>query len=344
MIVVALFAGLAVARDLPPLAVVPLDATPGTRYADLERTVRGIVAAVQSEGGVVPLYDLELAARLGETSEERLKTARASLAEGRRMLNEGDADIALAFLEEAVQAHKDSGSDVVRRPELADAYYTLARARLATYDNDGARSDVRRAIQLIPDYMDTRADAVNPEILALAADAAATLADRPPRKLSPDGADALSTQLGVECIAHGSVAANGALSLTVQHGREVRFVVERPGPFLPPSVGDKWYTGIAQQMVAACLGEPVPLWEPPRVATIVPPPEQTPPPVAKVVDPKAKEELNESELRRKRRTAWAASLLSLGVLGVGGAATAYLMMPETGGGATPTWTVVVEAP
>lgn len=248
----------ALAQELPTIALLPLDAVPRTSSSDLSITVRGVAGAIQAEGGLVPVYDVDLASRLTR-QEERLRAARDALAEGRRLIAEKDAEVALAFLQEAVDAHRDAESEVVRRGEAADAHYTLARALLATYDRDAARAEIRRAILLVPDYMTVRADAVNGEIAKLAAEAERSLVDRPPRRLTNDGAGALAADLGVDYLVHGAVMADGSLSLVVQQGTVALYEVRRPGPFAPPAVGDPWYDGIARQIVAAALREPVPI-------------------------------------------------------------------------------------
>jgi hypothetical protein len=333
--VTAWIVGFALAGDLPTVALVPLDASPGTPSADLEVTIRGIAAALQSEGGIVPVYDNDLALELGEQSEDRLKSARESLSEGRRMLAEGDADIALAFLQEAVTAHTEAGSDVVRRDEAADAHYALGRAMLATYNRDAARGEIRRAIQLVPDYMTARADAVTPDLEALAAEATSSLASRPPRHLNPDGAATLQDEFRADDIVHGTVDGRGNLSLTVQRGATVLYVVERPGPFAPPPVGNDWYEAIAKQVAAACLGEPIPAWNPADhpVATVAHPADPNHPPA--VVDP--------LPTPHKGKATWAIWTVS-GVLAAGTAAAVVATTLPAPSTPTETWTLTIEGP
>lgn len=323
---VALLASVALAQDVPELALLPLDAAPGTEQAALDRAVRGVTSAVQSEGGVIAVYDTDLVARFGTKAEDALASARGALSEGRRLLQEGDADLALAFLQQAADAHEAAGSDVIRRVEAADAHYSLGRAFLMTYDRDKARTEFRRAIVLVPDYMTTRADAVNADIQTLADEATAALATRAPRKLSAEGAQALQTKLGVSCLVHGAVDEGGDLSLNVQSGATLRYVVERPGPFEPPSVGDRWYTDIAAQVVAACRGEPVPVWTPP---------------IDVIADPTHPDPVHTPTTRK--RTAVTASVLSVLVLGAAGAGAAYYVWPDAGA-APPTWNVTVTLP
>lgn len=321
-------AGPALAQDVPELAVLPLDAAPGTEQASLDRAARGIASALQTEGGVIAVYDTDLVARFGTKAEDALASARGALSEGRRLLQEGDADLALAFLQQAADAHEAAGSEVIRRGEAADAHYSLGRAYLMTYDRDKARTELRRAIVLVPDYMTTRADAVNADIQALADEATEALAARAPRKLSAEGAQALETKLGVSCLVHGAVDAEGDLSLNVQNGVAVRYVVQRPGPFEPPSVGDRWYTDIASQVVAACRGEPVPTWTPPVDVDVV-------------ADPTRPDPVHTPTTRK--RTAVTASVLSVLVLGAAGAGAAYYVWPDAGA-APPTWNVTVTLP
>lgn len=323
----ALLAAAALAQDLPALAIIPLDASPGTEQAALDLAVRGVASAVQSEGGVIAVYDTDLISRFGAKAEDALASARDALSEGRRLLQEGDADLALAFLQQAVDAHEEAGSEVTRRAEAADAHYSLGRAALMTYDRDKARTEFRRAIVLVPDYMTTRADAVNADIQALADEATEALAARPPRKLSADGVQTLETRLGVTCLVHGAVDADGDLSLNVQNGAAVRYVVQRPGPFDPPVVGDRWYQDIAAQVVAACRGEPVPLWDPP---------------VVDVTDPTRPDPVHTPTTRK--RTTVAAAVVSALVLGAAGAGATWYVWPDAGAGAPPTWNVTITLP
>jgi hypothetical protein len=316
----------ALASDTPELAILPLDAVPDTEQAALDRTVRGVTSALQSEGGVIVVYDTDLATRLGSKAEDALASARDALSEGRRLLQEGDADLAIAFLQQAVDAHEEAGSEVIRRGEAADAHYSLGRALLTTYDRDRARTEFRRAIVLVPDYMATRADAVNGDIQALADEATAALTGRPPRKRSAEEGATLATKLQVTCVVHGTVDAEGDLSLSVQNGASVRYVVERPGPFEPPAVGDPWYADIAAQTIAACRGEAVPTWTPP-VAEVDP---IDPDPIPKPTT--------------RKRTAVTASVLSVLVLGAAGAGAAWYVLPEGGAAAPPTWNLTITLP
>jgi hypothetical protein len=339
-VLLGLLTSIALCAELPTVALLPLDGTPGTSSAGASQTVRGIAAAIQKEGGVVPLYDTELAQRLGAGSEERLADAREALSEGRRLLAEGDADLALAFLEEAVNAHRDAGSDVVRRGEAADAHYSFGRALLRTYERDRARAEIRRAILLVPDYMGSRADAVDPDIAALAAEAEKSLRDRPPRRLTTEGAAQVGADLKVDFVVHGAVEADGKLVLTVQEGSDKLYTVERMGPFAPPIVGDPWYDGIARQIVAACLHETIPqVTEQPRVAVVEAPPDGAPPPPPP--DPPPDEKPPEDP-RGGTWWVWA----SAGVLAAGGAgAIVYATLPQPEPDAPePVWSVAVTPP
>jgi hypothetical protein len=330
--VIALFAlWISAARggDLPSVALVPLDAAPGTASDDLERFVRGLAGAVQRGGEIVPLVDDELAGQLGDSA--RLKEARDAFSEGRKFLATGDADVAVTFLEEAVNGHRDADSDIVRRGEMADAHWAFARALVATDDRDRAKTEVRRALILVPDYVDTRADMVDAELERLVSEAVRSLEDRPPRRMTEENAARLGASLAIDCIVYGSVDAGGAVSLAVQVGPEVVWELARPGPFAPPGVADKWYRSLGDEVTDACLGREV-------TATVA---EAPPPREPEPAGPARPEPTGGS---RSRTVTW----LAIGGAGVlaAGAATAVVLTttnppvvePE------PTWTLTITPP
>lgn len=323
----------AFAGELPSVALLPLDAAPETSSQGLQTVVRGIAGALQRDGRVLPLYDTDLAVRVGDDRDDELRAARDAFSEGRRMLSQGDPDVALPFLEQAVQAHEQAGSEIARRNDAADAHYTFARALAAVGDSDRAEAELMRAIRLVPDYMATRADATDQTLEALAFNAMQTLRDKPPRRLSGDGAAALARELDVDYLVHGVVHADGTLELVVAEGANRLYVVERPGPFAAPAVGDPWYADMAAQITAACLDLPIPPAKVLRPMTgDAAPTDRTPPPDG---------DDTTRARTRSRGPIWLA-WTGGGVLAAGtAAAVVWLSLPEPEAEPEPTWSLTV---
>ncbi len=300
------------------VALLPMDGVPGTDGEAMERFVAGLSSAVAHDGRVSPLMGVALQSRLTEGQEERLGEARDALRKGEELLRDGEADIAVPFLEESIRAHLDSGSAVVRREELARAHATLARALVLQGDEPGARGQLAEAIRLVPDFE-------LPALPALAEAAREQLRTRPPRQLSSDGAVVLAVDLAVAFLAHGAVMEDGSVELVVFEGPEPLHRAHRPGPFAPPLVGDPWYAQLSDEVVAAALHLPVPR----PVSTEVAPPQQEDP---LLLAPRPAP-------RRGQWVLWTAT----GVVVAGAGAALFLVEPE----ATqpePTWTLEVQVP
>jgi len=236
------------------VAIIPLDGAPGTSSRDMRVVVRGLADALTQDGRVTVVSDEALVARLTQGKAQTLQEARDAFAEGQLLLKEGDPDIGLAFLAEAVAAHGRAGSPVVRREEMADAAFILAKALLAVDDRDGARAALTQALRLLPDYLDTQTEAADPDLRALALEVEATLSRRPPRRLSAAGAQALARDIQVDRVVHGVVLSDGTLSLTVYDSGEAVHEVKRPGPFRARRLQDPWYDQIALPLADAALG------------------------------------------------------------------------------------------
>ena len=249
---------LADAQEVPVIALLPFHGVPDARSADLGVAVRGLAAAIQEDGRLLPLYDTELATRGTEDVEERFREARDALAEGRRTMVEDDPEIAMMFLEEAVAAHTDTRSKWWHLDEAADAHFALSRALLGSGDYDRAEGEMLEAVRLVPDYMDTRADTTDPAIVGLANAAGDTSRRDGPIRLDDLMALELGNQVGAEFLVHGAVDGQGRLEVAVFAGPELLYTAQRPGPFRVPKVGHIWYDELAAQVVAACMGEPIP--------------------------------------------------------------------------------------
>lgn len=260
-------------QDAPIVAVVPLDGAPGTSSRDMGVVVRGLTEALRADGRVRVVSGAALVERLTAGKAATLQEARDAFAEGQLLLKEGDPDIGLAFLAEAVSAHGRAGSPVVRREEMADAAFILAKALIEIHDTEGARRALTQSLRLLPDYLDTQTEALDPALRSLALEVERELAARPPRRISADGAQALAQDLQVDRVLHGVVLADGQLSLVLFDGREAVHTEVRPGPFRARRLEDPWYRDLALPLADAALG-----LEPRQTFTPDPPPDPGPAP------------------------------------------------------------------
>jgi len=288
-----LLLGLSHAQETPTAIVVPLDGAPGTSSRDLEVVARGIAQSLGESNEIVVVSGAGLVGRLTTLKQQALQQARDATSEGTLLLSEGDPDIGIAFLEEAVAAHDRAGSAVVRREEMADASFALAKAWLQTGREEQAAEVLELALRLVPDYLDVNPDQVDPALRALARRVEGRLMERPPRRLSAAGAQALAADLGGDRLVHGFVLNDGSLTLVVYDAQGQELAVARAaGPFSAPRLGDPRYAELARPLADAILGretEPAP-----------------PPPPA------------------RRRRGGLIAAISVGILG-GGAATAAIL-------------------
>ncbi len=246
------------ADDLPEIALLPFDAAPNTDTQAMRVISRGVAAALDAEGRLRPVVDNELEARLTEDHVDRLGEARDALSEGRRLLTAGDPAFAVVFLEESVAAYGDAGGSYAHRQEQADAWFALARAFSDLGDVGQAAQALSRALTLVPDHLQASADAYDPTISALAADVTTTLTVLPASHLSPAAAQEIARKVDAPYLVEGVVGRDGALQLTVYASGASLHTVSRPGPLTPGRIGDPYYAGIADELAAACFGQPIP--------------------------------------------------------------------------------------
>lgn len=261
----------------PVVAVVPLDGAPGTSSRDMRVVVRGLAEALRRDDRVTVVSGEDLVERLTEGKAATLQEARDAFTEGLLLLKEGDPDIGLSFLAEAVAAHGRAGSPVVRREEMADAAFILAKALLAVGDREGARDALSQALRLLPDYLDTQTEAAEADLRALALEVEKELSSKPPRRLSATGAAALAQDIQVDRVVHGVVMADGSVSFTLFRAETPVHSEQRGGPFRARRLEDAWYPGLALPLADAALGLE-PRKTEPEPGSLAPPP-QTPPPV-----------------------------------------------------------------
>ncbi|MFT7520136.1 MAG: hypothetical protein ACI9MC_002280 [Kiritimatiellia bacterium] len=304
-------------EEIDVVALVPLDGAPGTSSRDMSVVTAGLARAMGRDGRLVVVAGEGLVQRLTADRVTQLQEARNAFDEGRTMLAEGDPDLGLGFLYEAVAAHERAGSPVVRREEMADAAFVLANALLDTDQTVEAQKMLARSLRLLPDYLDTQIEANHPRLRSLAEAVEAELSSRPPRRLSSTGALALAQDLNVDHVIHGVVLADGSLKLTVWSSGEARYTLSRPGPFRAPRLSDPSFGEMAGVLVAACLGEEIP-----ELSTVEPSPEVpvTPPPPPPPQPPAAP---------RKKGGALVAGLITAS-LAAGGAAAAYVVVRQRG--------------
>ena len=263
---IGLLAGIALA-GAPELALLPLDAPPGTSTAELASMIQALDDALRAEGHTTPISGEALAAR-GDPGR-RLDEARKAAKEGFSLLKEGDADLAIVFLDESIRHHREIASDVVRRDEMADVWFGLGRAALALGDRDRARTELGRAIAVWPDFEETRTGPLDADTRSLISEAGARLRARSPIRTTPTAASRLSSRLGVGWVVYGGLTDEGLL-LYVQSGSAAPATVRRAGPITPSPVT---WTAVAADVIAAMSAPPVAA--PPAPAV---PPDPAPPP------------------------------------------------------------------
>jgi hypothetical protein len=316
---IALLVALAHAADpyQPEIVVLPLEGAPGTSATDLRSSGDGIQRALSGQG-FRPTSPSDLAKALVEPKRAEIL---ALVAEGRRLLSEGDPDLATPFLQDAAK-RSDLRSDVrLRTDEVAEAWFTLGEALVVGGDEAKARQAFARAVALSPDYLttlglDERSRAV-----------AASAATEPPPPLDDAEAARILSKVGADYLLSGTLFADGSLKLWLRRGASVRAVVERPGPFVPREADDPWFDLVAQDLaVAAMIRRP-----PDPVKPIDVPPVK---PLAKTTDP----------VVPKGHSRWTAGTITATVLLVAAAAgTTVLLWPEPPT-PDPTWTVTVRPP
>ncbi|MFK7929473.1 MAG: hypothetical protein AB8H79_14855 [Myxococcota bacterium] len=324
ILALVLLLGSTVARaqdDAAPLivAILPLDGAPGTSSRDMKVFVRGLADAIGRDGRVVVVSGDALVDRLTEGKAAQLLEARDAFTEGQLLLSEGDPDIGLAFLAESVAGHRRAGSAVVRREEMADAAFILAKALLAVGDEDGAKAALTDAIRLLPDYLDTQNEAADPVLRGLALGVEADLLKKPPRRLSAAGAAALASDLQVDRVIHGFVVADGNLSISIFHKDQVQETLRAAPSALTLRLGDPLYGALGAPLVDAALGVAPPVVTPiPPVAPIAVPPSVPPVP-------------------RSGRAGRVALGLLIGAVAVGAATGGTLYAVQRRGGPTEAW-------
>lgn len=299
----------------PEIVVLPLAGAPGTSASDLRITGDGLQRALAGQG-LRPTPAAELAKALVEPKRAEIL---ALVAEGRRLLAEGDADLARPFLEDAAKRSDQRADLRLRTDEVAEAWFTLGTALVVAGDEKAARDAFARAVALSPDYLTTLG--LDPRAREVAEDAAK---GNPPPLADAEAARILS-KVGADYLLSGTILDDGSIRLWLRRGASVRATAMRPGPYVPRKADDPWYDGLAKELA---------------IAAMLRPPE--PKPDAKPIEPKPAPKADVEVPRQPRpKGGWTAgTIVASSLLVVGATTTAVLLWPAAEA-PRPTWTVTV---
>ena len=182
----------------------------GASEADAQSATEALRGALLTAGRLDSLPGSDIAAGVSASNEPALRAARDHAAEARRLYLSGDFPGAISAATEAVSEHADALSQIGRRPEVADAWYTLgvacARSGLAANASDAFMHVAR----LYPRYLEERATNVPAGARTMLADAEAAV-DQP--QLSRVEIGEARAALHVDWIVTGSLDADGALEV-----------------------------------------------------------------------------------------------------------------------------------
>lgn len=157
------------------LAVLDLDGY-GLPYDDVMLVTQGLRDAVLEEGAFYPVDEFEISDRLSAGQSGELEEAREKVAEGRRSLELGNAGYALVQFSDALRLHEAVGSQLGRRPEMADAHYFTGVALMMSGRSWEAAEHFLKTEQLFSSYLTTRAPSPSPQVTSAYERAVADLA------------------------------------------------------------------------------------------------------------------------------------------------------------------------
>ncbi|MSP54979.1 MAG: hypothetical protein EXR69_05150 [Myxococcales bacterium] len=184
----------------------------GASQAETESTTEGVRAALLTEGRLVALPGSDIAAGVSATTETELRAARGHASEARRLYLAGDLQGAISAATAAVSEHTAALSQVGRRPELADAWFTLGAACSKSGLSSTAADAFEHVAQLYPRYLKERAANVSPPARALIA--AAEAATGQSQVDRTDVAEVLHA-LDVDWVVTGSLDEGGGIEVQV---------------------------------------------------------------------------------------------------------------------------------
>ncbi len=199
----------------------------------------------------LPLSDFDISDRLSVDHETDISSARRLVSDARKALDRGQASTALSKLRQAEQLHRASGSDIGRRPELADVLFFQAKASL----NLGRRSDAKKALveclYLYPGYPDERAPSMGSSQRSLFDEAQQAIEAAPRRVLNSAEASRLQDRLAVDAVVIGYLASDGTVFARLTRGTVISAEVKKVASEVPPFPGEPIYG----QLVRGLVGE-----------------------------------------------------------------------------------------
>jgi len=203
------------------LAVLDLDGY-GLNYGDVQLATQGIRDAVLEDGTFYPVDEFEISDRLSAGQDDELDEARRKVAEGRRALELGNAGYALQQLSDALRLHEAVGSQLGRRPEIADAHYFAGVSLLLVGRSYEATDHFLQTELLHSNYLTVRAPSPSPQVTSLYERAVSglTASDRP---FPPtENLQAIADRLRVDAIIVGWIDASDLIQTRmIQHGKVV---------------------------------------------------------------------------------------------------------------------------
>ncbi|MCB9794846.1 MAG: hypothetical protein H6741_19240, partial [Alphaproteobacteria bacterium] len=240
----------------------------GVPYEDAALAAEGLRRALDADRRHRPVDPYDLSDRLTEGHRGDLEQARDLLRDARRDLDRGNADTALARLNDCLDLHLAAGSDIVRRGELADVYTFIGIALIELGAGEGAVEPFFQAERLYPGYLLDRAPPMSGYARELFEQARDERMAGPRYSRSVQELDDIARAAGADAILTGYIEADGTVRLRlVEDGRLTGEVSDRVRD-LPPYPGDPIYETWINELLGSSGGarEPAPRPEPARDA------------------------------------------------------------------------------
>ncbi len=220
----------------------------GVSYDDASLVSQGLRDAFL-ETSWLPLSDFDIADRLSAGHEGDISSARRLVSDARGALDRGQASTALSKLRQAQKLHLSAGSDIGRRPELADVSFFLARAYLSL----GRRSDAKKALvdclYLFPGYPDHRAPSMSSGLRSLFAEAGRQVENSPKRILNSDDAARIQDRLNADALVVGYLTSDGTVYARFTRDTTIEAEVSKSSGEVPPFPGQPIYGQLARELV-----------------------------------------------------------------------------------------------
>lgn len=230
----------------------------GVPYKDAALAAEGLRRALDDDRRHRPVDPYDLSDRLTEGHRGDLEEARELLRDARRDLDRGKADVALARLNDCLDLHLASGSDIVRRAELADVYTFIGIALIELGAGEGAVEPFFQAERLYPGYLLDRAPPMSGYARELFEQARAERLAGPRYSRSVQELDGIARAAGADAILTGYIESDGTVRLRlVEDGRLTGEVSDRVRE-LPPYPGDPVYAQWVEELLGSGAREPAP--------------------------------------------------------------------------------------